>query len=380
VPFRKSAPTLLISASALIVLAITGVALLLTSSMLEASASSSFKLMQDVLASNIRSYEDRALNRAELVSSMLSVRQAFQARDRARLLAETQDMFKEQQEKYALDEAQFHVPPGISFLRLHHPDSFGDDQTSYWPMLTEVNREKVLRKGVALTKAGPAITSIVPMSDDKGQHMGSLEMGLEFAPMLDRIKQSYNLEGAAFIEEKLLREISTDLPGEALSPQNRVGKYIRFHVTHPDLMKSLVEDADVDVTEPKSYERRVVGTPWGVQLVPLYNYQNKQMGVYALAMDFTETRASQGRSRVWQGLAALFAIVLLAGFILIVVRGVLLAPLAALNERIAALADGDASKPTDPEDSYCEELQTLAANYEKLRASAMASAPAAEKK
>jgi len=368
VPFRKSGPRLLILASSVVILAITGVALLLTSSMLEASASGSFKLMRDVLASNVKNFEDRALNRAELVSSILSVRQAFQARDRARLLAETQDMFKEQNEKYGLDQAQFHVPPGVSFLRLHKPEKFGDDQTSYRPMLTEVNREKVLRKGVVVTKAGPAITGIVPIADDKGEHMGSLEMGLEFAPMLDRIKQAYNLEGGAFIEEKMLREISTDLPGEVMSPQNRVGKYIRFHATHPDLIKALVTDGDIAVSEAKSYERKVAGTPWGVQLVPMYNYQNKQMGVYALAMDFTETRASQGRSRVWQGLAALFAIVLNAGFILVVVRGVLTAPLASLNERMAALADGDADKPADPADSYCEELRTLAANYEKLRA------------
>lgn len=367
-PFRKTAPALLIVASAFVVLAITGVAVLLTANMLSAAEAGSFKLMRDVLATSIKGYEDRALNRAELVSSILSVRQAFQARDRAKLLSETRDMFNEQQEKYGLDQAQFHVPPGISFLRLHKPEKFGDDQTSYRPMLSEVNREKVLRKGVAVTKAGPAVTGIVPIADEKGEHIGSLEMGLEFAPMLDRIKQAYNLEGAAFLEEKMLREISTDLPGEALSPQNRVGKYVRFHATHPELMKSLVKDTDVTVTDPKSYERRVAGTPWGVQLVPMYNYMNKQIGVYALAMDFTETRGSQGRSRVWQGLAALFGIVFSAGVILVVVRGVLLAPLASLNERMAALAEGDASKPADPAEDYCEELRTLAANYEKLRA------------
>jgi hypothetical protein len=367
VKFRRSAPAILIGTSVLVVLGLVGVSMVLTLQMLESSEEGSFELMRDVLSSILKSTEDRALVRAELVSSMPAVRAAFVARDRPRLLAECSDMFKEQSEKYGLDQAQFHVPPGVSFLRLHDPTDFGDDQTGYRPMLTEVNREKVLRKGIAITRAGPAISGISPMFDNDGRHVGSFEMGLEFSPMLDKIKQAYNLETAVFIDEKMLREISTDMPADVLSPQNRVGKYIRYYATNPELVRALVKDGDVDATEPKSYSRRFAGTPWGVQLVPMYNYANKQVGMYSLAMDFSEMRGSEGRVRAWQALAALFAIVALSGIILVVIRGVLLAPLRGLNERMSALADGDASKPADPADSYCEELQTLAANYERLR-------------
>jgi hypothetical protein len=359
---------LLISTSIVVILALVGVSMVLTLRMLESSEEGSFKLMRDVLSSILKSTEDRALVRAELVSSMPAVRAAFMARDRPKLLAECKDMFKEQHEKYGLAQAQFHVPPGVSFLRLHSPEMFGDDQTGYRPMLTEANREKALRKGVAITRVGPAISGISPISDDAGQHIGTFEMGLDLSPMLDKIKQAYNLETAAFIDEKMLREMATDLPGDVITPQNRVGKFIRFYATNPDLLRALVTDGDIDTTEPRSYSRKFAGTPWGVQLIPMYNYANKQIGMYALGMDFSEMRASEGRVRAWQGLAALFAIVALTGVIVIVIRGVLLAPLASLNERMAALAEGDASKPADPMDSYCEELRALASNYERLRA------------
>ncbi|HKO53261.1 MAG TPA: cache domain-containing protein [Polyangiaceae bacterium] len=365
--FRHSAPGLLIASAVIVIGLITGVSLLLTSQMLRNAETDSFRLMRDVLASTLKATEEKALVRAELVTAMPAVRMAFNQRDRPKLLLETQDMFKEQAEKYGLDQAQFHVPPGVSFLRLHHPDKFGDDQTGYRPMLTEVNREKVLRKGIAITRAGPAITGIVPIFDDTGRHTGSFEMGLEFSPMLDKLKQSYGLEAAVFIDEKMLRDISTDLGGDVLTPEKRVGKYIRFHATHPVLLRALVTDRDVAVTDPSTYERIESGTPWGVQLVPVYNYMNKQVGVYALAMDFSVTRAAQGRSRVWQLLAALFGVVLTAGMILIVVRGLLLSPLKALNDRLAALADGDASQPADPIESYCDELKSLASSYERLR-------------
>lgn len=365
--FRRSAPGLLISSAVVIIGLITGVSLLLTSQMLRNAEVDGFRLMRDVLTGTLKATEEKALVRAELVSSMPAVRSAFNQRDRPKLLLETQEMFKEQSEKYGLDQAQFHVPPGVSFLRLHRPEKFGDDQTSYRPMLTEVNREKVLRKGVAITRAGPAIAGIVPIFDDAGKHTGSFEMGLEFSPMLDKIKQSYGLEAAVFIDEKMLREISTDLPGDVLTAEKRVGKYIRFHATHPLLLRALVTDRDIAVTDATTYDRVVAGTPWGVQLVPMYNYMNKQIGVYALSMDFSATRAAQGRSRVWQLLAALFGLVLVAGTVLIVVRGLLLAPLKGLSDRFGALADGEASAPADPVDSYCDELRSLSASYERLR-------------
>ncbi len=335
--------------------------------MLRSAEEGSFRLMRDVLGNSLKSAEERALVRAEIVSAMPAVRSAFIERNREKLHAETRDMSKEQHEKYGLDQAQFHVPPGISFLRLHRPERFGDNQTSYRPMLTEVNREKVLRKGVAITRAGPAITGIVPMFDDKGAHVGSFEMGLEFSPMLDRMKAAYNLESAVFISEKMLKDISTDLPADVISAQNRVGKYIRFHATHPELLRGLVTERDIDVTEPTSYERKFAGTPWGVQLVPMYDFKNKQIGVYALSTNFSDTRSAQGRSRVWLVLAALFAAVALAGAILVVIRGLLLAPLDALNEQLSALAAGETTRAADPADSYCEELSTLAKNYERLR-------------
>jgi methyl-accepting chemotaxis protein len=362
----------LISCAVLIIGLITGVSLLLTSQMLRNAEANSFQLMRDVLTSTLRATEEKALVRAEIVSAMPAVRSAFNQRDRARLLLETQEMFKEQAEKYGLDQAQFHVPPGVSFLRLHRPEKFGDDQTSYRPMLTEANREKVIRKGAAITRAGPAIAAVVPLFDDAGQHTGSFEMGLEFAPMLDKIKQSYGLEAAVFIDEKMLREISTDLPGDVLTPEKRVGKYIRFHATHPALLRSLVTDRDVAVTDATTFERVVAGTPWGVQLVPMYNYMNKQIGVYALSMDFSVTRAAQGRSRVWQILAALFGVVLMAGIVLIVVRGLLLSPLKGLSDRFGALANGEATTPADPLDSYCDELKALSVSYERLRSTSPA--------
>lgn len=358
----------MIGVAVVMVLALFGVGNLLTTQLLERSKESSYKLMRDVLAATLKSNEDKAVVRAELVASMPAVRNAFIARDRAKLEAECAPMYKIMDQKYALSTAQFHTPPGVSFLRLHEPAKFGDDQTPYRPILGDVNANKAIRRGITVSRTGPGVYGIVPIADDKGNHVGSFEMSIELGPILDRLKDQYHIEATAFIDEKLLQEVATNVGGDVMTPKNRVGRYIRFHATHPKLSAALVTDREVEVRDPTTYERTYEGTLWGVQLVPMYDYAGKQIGVFAVAENLADIKTRTNRARIWQGLAALFAIVILAGVVLISVRGLVLSPVEALGERMAALAAGDATQPADPIDTYCDELQPMVASYEKLRA------------
>lgn len=365
--FRFTAPALLILTAMLLVTAITVVAQLLTHRLVETAHAGDYELMRNAFSGTLKSMTDEASSDAEIFANIPSVRAAFVERDRGKLLQQTERAYKLMEEKYAIDQAQFHTPPGISFLRLHKPEKFGDDQTSYRPMLAEVHQEKALRKGVAITRAGPAIFGIVPMLDDAGNLAGSFEMGLEFGPVLDELKKTYGLEGAAFFLEKTLQDVATDLPGDIVSARNRVGRYTRFYATHPRLAAELVTDKDVDVRQATQYERTASGVPYGVQLIPLFNYANKQIGVVAIATSFEEDKRLARRSLVWQVLAAVFAVVLMAGMTLLVIRGALVSPLGAIVQRYIALAGGDASQPLHPADNYCEELEGLAKTYEELR-------------
>jgi hypothetical protein len=234
-------------------------------------------------------------------------------------------------------------------------------------MLVEAHRNQAIRLGIEIGSYGPSVSAIVPVLDDTGNFAGSFEMALDFEPVLDELKSSYAFEGAVFLDEQLLREVATALTGDAVSTRKRVGPYIRLHTTHEDLMEELVTAKEVDAPEPRSYEREADGTEWGVQLMPLYDHAHKRIGAVALAHDFGDDESAARRSFVWQCLSALFGCVIMAGAILVVIRGKLLAPLAALNARMAALARGEESAPADPIDSYCDELTELAKSYEALR-------------
>lgn len=365
--FRRSGPSLLIWVTTLTTIALTGVAVLLTLSLHEKANEGDFELIQKVFETRRAALEDEAVEAAELVISIPTVRKAFLERDRPKLLAECSHMFAVQKERYGLDRAEFHEASGVTFLRLHQPDKFGDDDMQHRPMLVEAHRNKAIRLGIEIGTYGPAVSAIVPVLDDNGNFAGSFEIALDFEPLLDELKSTFKFEGAVFLDEQLLREVATALTGDALSTRKRVGPYIRLHATHEDLMEGLVTDKEVDAPEPRNYEREADGTEWGVELLPLYDHAHKRIGAVALAHDFGDDEAEARRSFVWLGLAALFGCVVMAGAILIVLRGKLLAPLAALNAHLSAMARGEEAPPADPMETYCDELKELAKSYEALR-------------
>jgi hypothetical protein len=59
--------------------------------------------------------------------------------------------------------------------------------------------------------------------------------------------------------------------------------------------------------------------------------------------------------------------VLLAGMILIVVRGLLLRPLEMLSQQFVKLAEGRRDQPIAEAETLCDEMQALAQAHEQLR-------------
>lgn len=365
--FRRSAPLVLITAIALVVVAASIISSLLFTRMISSAEEKQFSLMHSIVAFNLKGAEDRALARAAMIADLPRARALFAAKDRAGLLAEYSRMFTDQKDKYGVDQAQFHSLPATSFLRLNAPEDFGDDLSKFRPMVVAVNRDQISRKGFAIARSGPAIFGVVPMFDPQEKHIGSFEVGIAFNDVLDNLKNAYNIEMAVFIDEASLHEFAKGIDPGVFSDQNRVGKFIRFHSTSAAVFQSLVSDKDLNTTENTQYTREALGVTYGVVLVPLRNGAGEVIGMVAATSDFSASRSSRGRAFVWQALIGLFSIVLLAGVTLIVIRGTLLRPLEVITSRFAMLATGDQSGEIPQPEMLCDELKDLAQQYEELR-------------
>lgn len=367
--FRKSAPAALIGAVIIVIAGVTFISDRLFSGLTASIEDSQFQLMQSILDTALSKAGDDALARAEIIAMLPATKQAVVAKDRQKLLTEYAEMFAAQKQRRGIDQAQFHLPPAESLLRLHNPTSFGDDLTRFRPMVVAVNREQTPRKGLAIAQGGPAIFGVAPVQDAQGKHIGTFEFGLEFGPLLDGLKAAYGLDFSLFMEEKPLREFARGINPAVLSDQNRVGRFIRIHSTNAGLLKALAADEDLSAAkEPAKYTRDAQGLPYGVLLVPLRDGAGDQLGVIAVARDFSGSRAAAGRSLVWQICLGIFAVIILTGFIIVVIRGFLLRPVEALDQRLAALAAGERTTLLEPTDNFPAEIERLAQHAERLQA------------
>lgn len=365
--FRRSAPLVLISAIVLVVVAASIISGFLFTNMISSVEEKQLSLMHSIVAFSLKGAEDRAMARAAMIADLPRTRALFAAQDRSGLLAEYSKMFTDQKDKYGVDQAQFHSLPATSFLRLHDPENFGDDLAKFRPMVVAVNRDQIARKGFAVARSGPAIFGVVPIYDPKDKHIGSFEVGIAFDDVLDDLKNTYNIEMAVYIDEASLHQFALGLDPGVFSDQNRVGKFIRSHSTSAAVFQSLVSDKDLGATENTQYTREALGSTYGIVLTPLRDGAGQVIGMVAATSDFSASRSSERRSFVWQALIALFAIVLLAGVILIVIRGTLLRPLEVITSRFAMLSAGDASEEIPEANQMCDELKALAGQYEELR-------------
>jgi methyl-accepting chemotaxis protein len=357
--FRRSAPATLIAATILIIAVLTVVSNQLFSGLTDSIELGQYQLMQSILTSSLDSAAERALARADIIADLDQTRDAVAAKDRAKLLALYAEMYAVQHDRHGVSQAQFHIPPSVSLLRLHSPAAFGDDLTRSRPMVTAVNRDHQPRKGFAIARSGPAIFGIAPIHDHAGAWIGSFEFGLDFGPLLDQLKATYGLDATLYAEEKPLRDFAKGIDPSIYSDQNRVSHFIRFHTTNAVLMKALVGDADLaGVSEPVRYAREADGIPYGVLLVPLRNGAGESLGVIAVVRDFSASRAAAGQSFVWQIAAAVFGIVLLSGAIIIVIRGFLLRPLRIVTSRLRSESGVD--ERHDDTDKFCQEIRDLA--------------------
>jgi methyl-accepting chemotaxis protein len=363
--FQRSAPAVIGVAIVLMVAIVSVASYAISHRMLDSFEKSKFTLMGSIVQSKFRDAENKALSMAESIAALPPVQLAFAESKREQLLAIVKDPYGVLKSKYGIVASQFHTSPAVSFLRLHRPENFGDDQSGFRKIVAEVNQEQASRKGIEITNATVGIFGTTPVRKD-GQVVGSYEVGLDVGPLLDELKKAYGFEVALFMNEQILRDTGKLMKPDVFSDSNRVGSYIKFYSTHPDLLNSLVTDGDFRTNDEVTYVRDAAGEPYGVLLQPIYSYSKKPIGVVAVAANFSETRSADGQSLAWQVLLGLASAILLIGVVLVVIRGLLLKPMQDLTSRVNALASPGGTAEKLSTDHWCDELKQLNAECERL--------------
>lgn len=270
----------------------------------------------------------RGRSLAVAMASMPAVVDAFEKGDRERLLHEVEGAYAALRDE-GIIQFHFHVAPGISFLRVHQPEKFGDDLTGFRHTVVEANKKAQVVEGLETGKAGSAIRVVAPVR--RGDKLlGTVEFGISFG---DEFAQRNTIRTGARTAMFLDGEGSGKPVASTFSPDFVVGAD-DFKAAHkaPLTVPSVLVD----------------GSPVALRLSPLADFSGKVVGVTAIGIDRSDLDAERNKTM------SLFAVIsgafLLLGFLLAWRLDVKIAhPLAALTEGMKILVSGrtDLSIPDD---------------------------------
>ncbi|OAN53956.1 chemotaxis protein [Paramagnetospirillum marisnigri] len=333
--------------------AIVVVALLLTISNLRAMDDVIGQAERAELEGHFKAVADRitlqsrmAESLASLTASIPAVQDKFASGDRGALTAMLQPGWGAMAQGFGAEQFQFHAPPATSFLRLHKPEKFGDDLSSFRRTVVLANESRKPTRGLEGGVAGLGIRGVVPVSD-RGRHVGTVEFGLTFGQgFFDAFKAERNVDIAMYLMED----------GKPVTFASTMGKTPLFDTAA--LAKAFAGTAQImHVNVPEG--------PRAVYAADIADFSGKRIGVIELSMDRGRYVASMADARNTALLVAILALALGLGLAIAAARH-LTARISRLSESVERVASGDLAQPVVGGGG--DEIGQLALAVESMRA------------
>ena len=272
-----------------------------------------------------------ALDLAEMVAALPSVQKALALRDRKALLKETTELYQTAKRNMGVKQFQFHLPPAISFLRLHKPEKFGDDLSSFRRTVVQVNQTHKPVCGLEKGVAGAGLRGVAPVSW-QGRHVGSVEFGMALNDAF--VKQ---------IKKRLHCQISI------VAPDGKGG--FRFWArTHKlGIPKSGYKVLRHVMQTGKDFWRAVHknGKDLVVYYRPLRDFSGKPVAVLSIPMDRGSLLAEADRV-LWYTLGGGMAVLILLFLVITFTANSIVNRVRLVSETVRRAAEGDLSFEIDP--------------------------------
>jgi methyl-accepting chemotaxis protein len=287
---------------------------------------------------------------ATLVANMDMFSAMFANGERDPLAENLVPVFKVLKQDFSARQFQYHTPPAISFLRLHKPEKFGDDLSSFRKTVVATNESRKSVVGLEKGVAGLGIRGISPVFH-QGEHIGSVEFCMSFVqPFFEHFKEKYHVDLSLYVNsDGGFKKFGSTLAGESL-------------LSPAEMTRAL----DRPVISQQVYK----GLPLAVYAYRVEDYNGNPVGVLELGMDRSHYAAAISQARntaIFIGVIALLVGLIMASFIARMIGGPLIQTVDAMNE--IAEGGGDLTRRLD--ESGDNEISRLARAFnhfaEKVR-------------
>lgn len=322
--------------------------------------------------------ERLAVALSQAFAGMPVVQQAFAAQDREALTRLLLDSYKALDAEYGLPQAQFHLPPATSFLRLHQLDKYGDDLSKFRATVLAANADKRPVSGLEEGKGGYGIRGVVPVYY-QGRHIGSFEIGLDFdAEVLQVFKTEYGSDLSIYINSKTSKVLSfsEEQQNDAASRNSIFQRYVST-LENPLEVSEATRLQVVADGKPIVTHLEQAGRYYAVYTTPLRDYTGSIIGVAEIILNRDAAVAESAAAR--NQAIGVMAVALVVCFVLIRVAFTIWVarPLKRLTAVADLLAEGDVSQTVEVKSQ--DEIGQMATAFTRLIAYLQNMAGVAEK-
>ena len=298
---------------------------------------------------------------AELIGAIPQVGEMVAKNDRDGLIKMLMPGYQKAVTKYGVDALGIVTPPALTVARMHNPGKFGDDQSSYRPMLVFTNQTREVQSGLEIASVA-GVRGVVPIYNGT-THVGALEIATGLGATLAELKTITGSELTVLLKDAAIPANSEVRKNEA----RKIRDCIAAEATDWTYLSKVLRESDVDrINESEIATRTVDGVDLGVVRVPLFDFAGKNVGAIYAVKEVSEFSRALKDALVRLLVAAGIGLVITAGMALLVTSGMLLRPVERLSKRLKTLAKGDFSTKVEAV-SRKDEVGELAASIESMR-------------
>ncbi len=231
-----------------------------------------------------------ALALATMIAENPEVQRLLAERDRQALNALLVQTYVQMKMDFHIEQFHFHIPPGISFLRLHHPERFGDDLSAYRKTIREAMENRVGVSGLEKGEEGFGMRGVAPVFYGTDR-VGTVEIGHSFGEaFLRRFHRRWGMNLALY-------EIGEDNSYLLLSKAGKGFKQILV-----GRKEAVVLDKPTILILPEDYPDR------SILLGPVKDYTGNVVVLVEMNFDRSETRERLSHTRHLMVLVGLIAV------------------------------------------------------------------------
>ncbi len=267
------------------------------------------------------------------------------------------DGYKEQTGRSLL-KLHFHLPNARSLVRLWREGyqttrdgvkvDVSDDLSSFRNTVLQINRgSHDPITGIEVGRGGFAIRGIAPLTENNGQHLGSVEILFAFNEIFDIIKTSGHIEYAVYMDADQLPIAKSLSDAEKYPVLDNT--YVLTDATNKELTNPLADTAILNSGRDGIYSEEIGN--YIVSTFPIWDFSGKTVGVMLQSMNisiqhaaFASARQSMmelsNKATSGTGIAFLIAIIILSAIIIIIINKII-KPLTILNDYAGKIGDGN---------------------------------------